>query len=164
MKKSLLAIAWLAIAAFCVPAAAQTMPVNLNWTNPTAASDGSPLTGANAQTGVEVHWATASIPDAPACTLPCTGARVAQVVLTTAASSSTHQISSTNGQTWYFRVKATNATGRSAFSNEATKVASFPVPPGPPTQLRVDLVLSRDENGVWSMAMVAWDDSHYNGG
>lgn len=164
---ALAALALIALGALN-PAYAQTpVSVDIAWTNPTTASDGSPLTGVNAQTGVEVHWATATIPDAPACALPCTGARAAQVTLTSAAASTRQTVQATNGQTFYFRVKALSATHRSAFSNEATKVMVVAVPPGPPTGLRVDFVISKLEDGsikVAALVREAWEETIYNGG
>lgn len=171
MKKSLLLSAALALAALCMPAAAQTvMPANLSWTNPSTLTDGTPLTGANVLTAIEVHWATATITgaavDQAPCSNPCTGARTPQATLGVVATS-THSIPATNGQTFFFRLKAVNAAGKSMLSNEASKVASIPVPPGPPTNLRVDFVVSQDDTGRWSMAMVvreAWELTIYNGG
>lgn len=147
-------------------AQAQTVPVNLSWANPTALTDGTPATGSNAQTGVEVHWATSAIADAAACLNPCTGARTAQATLGVVQTIA-QQVPATNGATFYFRVKALNAAGKSAFSNQATHVVSVPTPTGPPTNFRVDLVVSRLEDGSVSLAMLvreAWEETIYNGG
>jgi hypothetical protein len=163
----------LAVAALWIApqgAQAQTIPVNLSWTNPTVLTDGTPATGINAQTGVEVHWATASIPvtgvDAASCALPCSSGRAPQATLGLVATS-THTIAATNGSTLYFRLKALTASFKSAFSNEATKLVAVPTPIGPPTNLRIDVVVSQREDGAYTMALVvreAWEETIYNGG
>jgi hypothetical protein len=162
------AVALLAVIAIATPAQAQTLPITLAWTNPPTLTDGTPATGINAQTGVEVHWATATIPvtgvDAAPCAVPC--GRTPQATLGLVATS-THTIAATNGQTLFFRLKALTASFKSALSNEASKLVSVPTPIGPPTNLRIDVVVSQNEDGAYTMALVvreAWEETLYNGG
>ena len=115
---------------------AQTVPgsATLTWTNPTTSVDGVPLTGANALTGIEVHWATAPIADTDL-------TRAAQVTLTGTAQTTQQTIQVTNGSTLYFRVRAVRGTEKSAFSNQASKLIQLSTVPGMPTTLTVTIVI-----------------------
>lgn len=99
----------------------------LQWTNPTT-------TPGNALTAIEVHWSTAPIADADLTRAP-------QATLTGSPATSTHTISVTNGQTLYFRLRAVNATGKSAYSNQASKLVDVAMPPGVPSSLTVTIVV-----------------------
>lgn len=109
---------------------AQTVPgsATLTWTLPT-------VSPANALTGVEVHWSTAPILDTDL-------TRVAQVTLPGTAVTTAQTIPVTNGQTLYFRLRAVNATGKSGYSNQASKLIDVPQAPGVPTSLTVTLIIN----------------------
>lgn len=111
---------------------AQTVPgsATLTWTNPTGQT----------LTGIEVHWATAPIADEAACEAPCTGSRAAQVTLSGTATTTSQTIQVANGSTLYFRVRAVAASGKSAFSNQASKAIA--IPPGAPTSLTVTITVT----------------------
>jgi predicted phage tail protein len=113
-------------------AQAQTVPgsATLAWTNPTGVT----------LTAVEVHWSTSPIADEVACTLPCTGARSAQVTLSGTAQTTSQTIQVSNGQTLYFRVRAVDGTRKSAFSNQASKLIELPL--GAPSSLTITIVVS----------------------
>ena len=131
-------IALLALFALTVAslAYAQTVPgsATLTWTNPTTSVDGVPLTGANALTGIEVHWATAPIADTDL-------TRTAQVTLTGTAQTTQQTIQVTNGSTLYFRVRAVRGTEKSGYSNQASKLIALSTVPGVPTSLTVTIVI-----------------------
>lgn len=114
------------------PAHAQTVPGSavLTWTNPTGQT----------LTGIEVHWATSPIADEAACEAPCTGSRTAQVTLSGTATTTSQTIQVANGSTLYFRVRAVAASGKSAFSNQASKLIA--IPPGAPTSLTVTITIT----------------------
>lgn len=113
-------------------AQAQTVPGSavLTWTNPTGQT----------LTGIEVHWATSPIADEAACEAPCTGSRAAQVTLSGTATTTSQTIQVANGSTLYFRVRAVAASGKSAFSNQASKLIA--IPPGAPTSLTVTITIT----------------------
>lgn len=117
-------------------AQAQTVPgsVTLTWTNPTTSVDGVPLTGANALTGIEVHWSTSPIADTDLTRAP-------QVTLTMPATTTAQTIQVTSGQTLYFRVRAVRGAEKSAFSNQASKLIQVSTVPGVPTSLTVTITI-----------------------
>lgn len=118
------------LALFSSLAQAQTVTGSavLSWTNP-----------AGTLTGIEVHWATSPIPDEAACGAPCAGTRAAQATLSGTTTTTSQTIQVTNGQTLYFRLKATDANGKSQFSNQVSKLISVPVLPGAPTSFTVTI-------------------------
>lgn len=122
----------LLLAVASVAAFAQTVPGSavLTWTNPTGQT----------LTGIEVHWSTSPIADEAACEAPCTGSRTAQVTLSGTATTTSQTIQVTNGQTLYFRVRAVAASGKSAFSNQASKLIA--IPPGAPSSLTVTITIA----------------------
>jgi predicted phage tail protein len=125
------------LAALSLFASAQTVPgtVVLTWTNPTTSIDGVPLTGANALTGIEVHWSTSPIADTDL-------SRVAQVTLSGTAQTTTQTIQVTNGQTLYFRVRAVRGAEKSGFSNQASKLVQLSTVPSVPTSLTVTITIA----------------------
>lgn len=141
------------------PALAQTVPVSMSWTNPTASVDGVPLTGANALTGIEVHWATAPIADNAL-------TRAAQVTLGLVAAT-TQQVAVSNGSTLYARVRALSAGGKSAYSNQASKLITLSTVPLPPTDLQMVITVSHNADGSVVVALLvdeARERTIYNGG
>lgn len=141
MKRILIAISMMfaLVLALFVPRTAVAQTVNgsavLQWTLPTTSTDGVPLTGANALTGVEVHWSTTPIADTDL-------ARAPQVTLPGTASTTTQSIPVTNGSTLYFRVRAVRGTEKSAFSNQASKLIQLSTVPGVPTSLTITLTIT----------------------
>jgi len=115
-----------------------TGTIRLSWTNPTRGclvgvtppNCTQPLTGADALTAINVYISTSPITDdstlAPTLALPAT------------ATTATHTMQATRGQTVYVRVKAINASGASPFSNQVTKVISAPLVPMAPTSVTVE--------------------------
>lgn len=118
-------------------APAQTVPgqATLTWTLPTTSTDGVPLTGANALTGVEVHWSTTAIADTDLTRAP-------QVTLTGTSTTTTQTIQVTNGSTLFFRVRAVRGTEKSGFSNQASKTIQLSTVPNTPTSLTVTIVIT----------------------
>lgn len=95
----------------------------VSWTLPTMTADGSPLTGGNALTAVQVFASSTAIADGstvqPTATLAPT------------AATWTYTTTAPNGSTLYFRAKACNVGGCSPFSNQATKAVTVSVPGAP---------------------------------
>lgn len=118
-------------------APAQTVPgqATLTWTLPTTSTDGVPLTGANALTGVEVHWSTTAIADTDLTRAP-------QVTLTGTSTTTTQTIQVANGSTLFFRVRAVRGTEKSGFSNQASKTIQLSTVPNTPTSLTVTIVIT----------------------
>lgn len=114
---------------------AQQVPAEaaVSWVLPSAAADGSPLTGGQSLTKLQVWAATAPIPDnaggSPTAEL---GASATQWKFTTTAP---------NGGTLYFRLKACNAGGCGAFSQQASKTVQVNVP-GVPTGVQVTVTVT----------------------
>lgn len=122
----------MAAALLLVGFAANAVPITavLTWTAPTATVDGLPLTTPNNLTGYRVYMSTSPIVDTS------TLAPLALIApnLTTWTYTGDHP----TGATLYFRAKAVNSGGSSAFSNEASKVVTVPTQaPGAPTGLNV---------------------------
>lgn len=92
-----------------------------------------PLTGTAALEAVHVWISTSPIPDAPA------GAPT--LTLSAGATTATHTMQVTNGQTVYVRVSVRNPTNSSVLSNQVTKVVSIPVAPGVPTSVTINLTI-----------------------
>jgi hypothetical protein len=136
-------VAALALLTLSGIAAAQTAPVRVNatakltWSAPTTGTDGTPLTGDNAITGYQVFEQTSPIGDA-AVILPF--ATVDGKTLTATWTGSPQL-----GATIYFRVKAINASGPSAFSPQASFVAPTapPATPGAPATVNVSVTITR---------------------
>jgi predicted phage tail protein len=123
-------------------AMAQTVPgkADLSWPAVTMGCtigvtpcDNAPLSGASAITGYEIYVSTSAIPDSS------TAAPVATV--TGSAVTFAYTTTVTNGQTLYFRVKAVNAFGKSAFSVQESKLIVVPVLPGVPTSVTITLTI-----------------------
>lgn len=129
-----LALALLALC-FVGIANAQTAnrSLNIKWTLPTAAIDGSPLAGAQGLTSVQVFLSTA--------TIPTNSAMIPTFTLPAGAVTTTQTFSVPAGGTIFVRLKACSAAGCSDFSGEANK--TFPaVAPLPPTNLTVEITLT----------------------
>lgn len=122
---------------FAGMAFAQTVPgsATLTWTNPTVSNQGVPLTGANALTGIEVHWSTAPITDTDL-------TRAAQVTLGGTAQTTAQTIQVANGSTLYFRLRAVRGTEKSAFSAEVSKVIALSTTPNAPTAVTVTIAVT----------------------
>jgi hypothetical protein len=128
----LIGMLFLAVGAF-----AQTVPGSavLTWTNPTTSTDGLPLTGANALTGIEVHWATAPIADADLTRAP-------QLTLGGTVATTTQTIQVANGSTLYFRLRAVRGTDKSAYSAQVSKAIVLSTVPGMPTGVTLSLTIT----------------------
>lgn len=125
MKKLLYLLALL-------PGLASAASITVNWTLPVTAVDGTPLTGAQVLTSVQVFLATAPIAD---------GSTAAPTVtLTPTTLTTTQTITVAAGGTIYVRVKACNSAGCGVFSNQATKAIPVSVP-GVPTSVTITLNL-----------------------
>lgn len=122
------------LALFCLPVLAQTVPAtaNVSWVLPTMATDGTPLTGAQVLTSVNLYVSTSVIPDIPAGLTP--------IVLSATASTTTATVNVANNATLHMRVNACNAGGCGALSNEATKAVSVPAP-GVPTSVAITIAI-----------------------
>lgn len=121
MKKLILLLALL-------PGLAGAAEITVAWTLPTVAQDGSPLTGANVLTSVQVFLSTT--PNATMTT--------PTVTLTPSSSTTTQTFPASAGQTIYARVKACNSAGCSPYSNEAGKIVPTS-PPGVPTSVTITI-------------------------
>jgi hypothetical protein len=132
MKKMLLAALLLGVS-FTVQAQNVTGQVTVNWTNPTTAIDGSPLTGSQALTKNQIFVETATIPNGFA------GAPKVEVGPSISTGAVTMTVPS--GATLYVRVKSCNSGGCSDFSSEATKVVTVPRP-GVPTTVTIQLTIT----------------------
>lgn len=109
---------------------ASAASVGVSWTLPLTATDGTPLTGSQVLTSVQVFLATSPILD--------TSTAAPTVTLTAAAQTTTQTITAAPGATIYARVKACNSAGCSVFSTQASKVVPVAVP-GVPTNVTVTL-------------------------
>jgi hypothetical protein len=124
-------------------ASAQTVPgsLTLRWTLPSTgcivgaspAVCGQALTGAHALQAVHVWISTSQIADPPS------GAPT--LTLAAGATTATHTMQVTNGQTLYARVSA-RASADGVLSNQVTKLISLPVAPGAPTNVTIELVIA----------------------
>jgi hypothetical protein len=124
MKLRVIALALFAL----IPALASAASITVNWTAPTTAADGSPLTGPQALTSYQVWVSTSSI--------PTTTTAAPTATLTGAVTTTTQTINASPGATLYVRLKACNSAGCSDFSAEASK--ALPVtPPGVPTSITI---------------------------
>ena len=135
MKRILALLGFMLVAGLAM---AQTVPgsAQLTWTLPTTSTDGVPLTGANALTGVEVHWATAPIVDTALTRAP-------QVTLSGTSTTTTQTIQVANGSTLYFRLRAVRGTEKSAYSNEASKLIQLSTVPGVPSSLTISITINQ---------------------
>lgn len=134
-----------AVALLCLGFAAEAQTIagsiELSWTLPTTGCtpavtpcDNRPLTGNAALTAVNVYISTSPIPDNPA------GAPT--IALGANATTATHTMQVTNGQTLYARVRALNSFGAGPLSAQVTKLISVPVVPGVPTNVVITLTIA----------------------
>lgn len=121
---------------------AQTVPgsLTLRWTLPTTGCtvgvtpcDNRPLTGTDAIQGVSVWIGTSPILAQP------TGAPT--LTLPAGATTATHTLQVTNGQTLYARVSARTGTSNGVLSNQVSKLIALPVQPGAPTSVTIELTI-----------------------
>lgn len=134
-KWLLAAAAAMLLLCFVGIATAQTAPrqIKVDWQLPTLANDGTPLTGPQALTQIQVFMATATIPN--------TSTMAPTFTLAAGAVTTTQTFTVPVGGTAYIRLKACNAAGCSDFSNESSK--AFPATvPNPPTNLTITIVLA----------------------
>lgn len=122
----------LALFALFLPLLAHAATATVAWTAPTAAVDGSPLTGAQAITSYQVWVSTVSITTTT--TAPPTA------TITGTATTTTQTITANPGATIFARVKACNSAGCSDFSAESSKALPVTVP-GIPTTVTVTVSL-----------------------
>lgn len=127
MKKLFLALVFA-----LVPIVASAASLTGTWTLPLTAQDGTPLTGAQALTSVQVFIATAPIADSSTAAPTAT--------LTASSTTTTQTVTAAAGQTLYLRVKACNSAGCSPFSVQASKVVPISVP-GIPTSVTITINL-----------------------
>jgi len=107
--------------------------VDISWAAPTQAIDGSPLTGENALTSYEVYQSTSEITEEN----PGVKVEYPPDVLST----NYNLTGGSEGFTYYFRIKACNIGGCSAFSNQASKFIIADANPNPPTLIMQDTVV-----------------------
>jgi hypothetical protein len=129
MKIRALALVFLAF----FPVLALGATVTVNWTAPTTAIDGSPLTGSQAITSYQVWLGTSSI------AANTTSQPTATV--TGSATATTQTVTASPGQTIFARVKACNSGGCSAMSAEASKLVPVSEP-GVPTSVTITLQIT----------------------
>ena len=139
MINRIFAILAIAIAlAFAPQVRAQAVNVpataTITWMLPTTTTDGVPLTGALALTGVEIYISTSPIADDS--TLAPTA------VLGGNATSTVQTLTVPNGSTLYVRAKAVRGAEKSAFSNQATKLVNVSTVPRPPTSVDIQLTIT----------------------
>lgn len=132
-------------------ASAQSVPgsITLRWTLPTTgclqnvtpAVCNQPLTGSAALQAVHVWISTSPIVPDP---VTNNGLPAAPPTLTLGAGATTasHTMTVTNGQTLYARVSARNPAANSALSAEVTKLIQIPVVPGVPTTVTIELTIA----------------------
>ncbi len=122
---------------------AQTVPgsMTLRWTLPTTGCtigvtpcDSRPLTGTAALQAVHVWISTSPIPDSPS------GAPT--LTLSATATTATHTLQVTAGQTLYARVSVRNPSGDSPLSNQVTRLITLPVLPNMPTNVTIELTIT----------------------
>lgn len=123
-------------------AMAQTVPgsLTMKWTLPTTgclvgvtpAVCNVPLTDGHAIQGVHVWISTSPIPDRPT--------DAPTLTLAPGATTASHTMQVTNGQTLYGRVAA-RASADGALSAQQAKLISIPVAPGAPTSVTIELVI-----------------------
>lgn len=131
-------------------AIAQAVPgsITLRWVLPTTGClqnvtppvCNQPLTGSAALQAVHVWISTSPIVPDP---VAGNGLPTAPPTLTLGAGATTasHTMTVTNGQTLYARVSARNPAANSALSAEVTKVIQIPVVPGVPTTVTIELTI-----------------------
>jgi hypothetical protein len=117
--------------------------LTLRWTLPTTgcvvgaspAICDRPLTGTDAIQGVNVWIGTSPIPAEP------TGAPT--LTLPAGATTATHTMQVTNGQTLYARVSARTGTSGGVLSNQVSRLIALPVQPGAPTSVTIELTIGQ---------------------
>lgn len=115
------------------PVLAHAATATVRWTAPTAASDGTPLTGEQAITSYQVWLSTA--------TIPANTTAEPTATITGPATTTTQTITAAPGATIYARVKACNARSCGSFSAEVS--TGMPVsPPGVPTNVTITITVT----------------------
>lgn len=133
MRKFLLAL--LLSAPFAVFAQAPPQAVlTVNWTAPTTDDVGAPLTGVLALTRYEVYVSTSVVPDNAAVPTATVNASLTTIV---------QQVQAHIGDTLHIRMKACNAKECSVFTSEATKVVPGTGVPSVPTNVTIDIQITR---------------------
>lgn len=115
---------------------AQSVPssAKIDWVQPTVSVDGVPLTGANSLTGIEVYISTSPIAD--------NSTMQPTATVSGAATTTTQTLQVANGSTLYVRLKAVNASGKSAFSSQVTKLVQLNATPTFPTSVTVTITIN----------------------
>ncbi len=139
--RTIVAVALCLIVAGVASAQSVSGSLSLGWVLPTTGClvgtsppvCNQPLTGTAALEAVHVWISTSPISDAPA------GAPT--LTLSAGATTATHTMQVTNGQTLYARVSVRNPSNSSALSNQVTRVVSIPVAPGIPTSVTINLTI-----------------------
>lgn len=113
---------------------AQTVPasVTLNWSLPTAAADGSALTGSQALTSCGVWLSSATIPANTTANPTAT--------VTPAGTTTTQTFQVAPGGTIFARVACANSAGFGQLSNEVTKLVPVSKP-GVPTNVTLTITV-----------------------
>jgi hypothetical protein len=116
-----------------IPGKAATL--NVTWALPTTATDGTPLTGEQALTAIQLYVSSASIPDDS--TQPPVATFTGDMV------QATYTGAVPNGTKLYARVKAVNKAGASVFSGEVSKLIEIPLAaPNMPTNVQISFTLA----------------------
>ena len=134
MKRFAALIAGLALA-FVAPAFAFTATDAVSWTLPTTDVSGTPLAGTpNVLTGIKVYRSLAPLSD-PVTIAPVTS-------LAASATSYTDTFTLSNGDTVYYYVVASNASGDSVLSAPASYTVNIPAAkPGAPVSVTLTVTL-----------------------
>lgn len=115
---------------FMLPGLTQAASLTVDWVNPITAQDGTPLTGSQVITSIQVFLATSSIGD--------TSTMAPTVTLTSLVTTTNQTFAANPGQTIYVRLKVCNAAGCGPFSNQASKLVPISVP-GMPTSVTITI-------------------------
>lgn len=108
--------------------------LDVSWTLPTQATDGTPLTGSQALTGIQLFVSSSPIPDNS--TMAPTATFSGDMV------QATYNGTVTSGTTLYARVKAVSRGGISDFSAQASKlIEEILSRPGVPTNVAITLTI-----------------------
>lgn len=126
MKRTIFALVALAVTGIALGQV--TASLNISWSAPLTAVDGSALTGSGAITGYNIYVDTAPVPDAP------TAAPAA--VIKGTATTTVASLTVANNATLHVRAQACNVSGCGPLSPEVTKVVTVPVP-GVPTNVTI---------------------------
>lgn len=142
LRRSILSIAaGVVLALASMAATAATSAATVNWVLPTTGCtvavtpcDNTPLTGAQALTGVDIYASTSVIPD--------NSVMAPTVSLAAGVTTTTVTLTVLNGDTLHFRLKVRNQFGASDFTTDATKVVTLPVKPGVATSVTITLTIT----------------------